>query len=62
MSPSPKQMARIQSAWSQAMPPLAVAAELRLVPLTVIREYVRLDCFNTTNPVPLFQPERELSH
>lgn len=35
--------ADIYSAWCQAMPPLQVAKALRLVPATVIAEYVRLD-------------------
>ena len=35
--------ADIYSAWCQALPPLQVAKALRLVPLTVIAEYVRLD-------------------
>ena len=35
--------ADIYSAWCQAMPPLQVAKALRLVPATVISEYVRLD-------------------
>lgn len=35
--------ANIYSAWSQGLPPLQVAQALRLVPLTVITEYVRLD-------------------
>jgi len=35
--------ADIYSAWSQSMPPLQVAKALRLVPETVIAEYVRLD-------------------
>lgn len=43
MKPSPEQMANIYSAWCQALPPLQVAKALRLVPMTVITEYVRLD-------------------
>jgi len=35
--------ADIYSAWSQGLPPLEVAAKLRLSPHTVIAEYVRLD-------------------
>jgi len=36
-------LADIYSAWCQALPPLQVAKALRLVPSTVITEYVRLD-------------------
>lgn len=36
-------LADIYSAWCQALPPLQVAKALRLVPETVISEYVRLD-------------------
>jgi hypothetical protein len=43
MKPSSEQMQRIYIAWSYGRPPLTVAKELRLAPLTVIREYVRLD-------------------
>ena len=35
--------AEIYSAWCQGFPPLQVAKALRLVPITVITEYVRLD-------------------
>lgn len=35
--------AEIYSAWCQGLPPLEVAKALRLVPMTVITEYVRLD-------------------
>jgi hypothetical protein len=35
--------ADIYSAWCQGLPPLQVAKALRLVPMTVISEYVRLD-------------------
>jgi hypothetical protein len=35
--------AEIYSAWCQGFPPLEVAKALRLVPITVITEYVRLD-------------------
>lgn len=40
---SPNTRAEIYSAWSRGLPPLEVAKALRLAPLTVIREYVRLD-------------------
>lgn len=43
MKPSLQQMADIYSAWTQFLPPLEVAKTLRLAPLTVIREYIRLD-------------------
>jgi hypothetical protein len=43
MKPSAEQMDRIYLAWQQGLPPTEVAKRLRLVPLTVIREYVRLD-------------------
>jgi len=43
MKPSSEQMDRIYQAWQRGLPPIQVAEELRLVPLTVIREYVRLD-------------------
>lgn len=46
-------LADIYSAWCQAMPPLQVAKALRLVPLTVITEYVRLDDEHRSNPVTL---------
>jgi hypothetical protein len=39
----PETLAEIYSAWCQGFPPLQVAKALRLVPLTVITEYVRLD-------------------
>lgn len=38
--------ADIYSAWSRGLPPIEVAKTLRLAPLTVIREYVRLDSLN----------------
>jgi hypothetical protein len=44
MKPSPFQMSNIYQAWSHAVPPLEAARLLRLVPSTVIAEYVRLDC------------------
>lgn len=40
---SAQTLADIYSAWCQALPPLQVAKALRLVPETVIAEYVRLD-------------------
>jgi len=43
MKPSPYQMSNIYQAWSHAVPPLVAAQMLRLVPATVIAEYVRLD-------------------
>lgn len=49
MKPSPFQMSNIYQAWSRGLPPLAVAAELRLVPMTVIAEYVRLDELSSSN-------------
>lgn len=36
-------LADIYSAWCQGFPPLQLAKALRLVPETVIAEYVRLD-------------------
>ena len=51
MRPSPEQMDRIYQAWQLALPPITTAQELRLVPLTVIREYVRLDDTRGTNTV-----------
>ena len=41
--PSQDQLSRIYDAWLLSLPPLEVAAYLRLSPITVIREYVRLD-------------------
>lgn len=43
MRPSLDQMNHIYEAWRKSLPPLFVAQTLRLVPMTVIREYVRLD-------------------
>jgi hypothetical protein len=43
MRPSAEQMDHIYQAWRNGMPPITTAQRLRLVPLTVIREYVRLD-------------------
>ena len=54
MRPSPEQMDRIYQAWQRGLGPVAVAKQLRLVPMTVIREYVRLDELHG------FQPESEL--
>lgn len=51
MRPSPEQMDRIYQAWQRKLPPITTAQELRLVPLTVIREYVRLDDTRGTNTV-----------
>lgn len=41
--PSQDQLSRIYDAWLLSFPPLEVATYLRLSPITVIREYVRLD-------------------
>ena len=43
MKPSANQYISIYHAWKACAPPLAVAKALRLVPATVIREYLRLD-------------------
>lgn len=43
MKPSTQQMADIYSAWERGLPPSQVAQALRLVYMTVLREYVRLD-------------------
>lgn len=43
-------LADIYSAWCQGFPPLQVAKALRLVPSTVITEYVRLDDLARFNP------------
>lgn len=48
MRPSAEQMDRIYQAWQRSLPPLQVAKALRLVPATVITEYVRLD--DQSNP------------
>jgi hypothetical protein len=48
MRPSAEQMDRIYQAWRDGLPPITTAQELRLVPLTVIREFVRLD--DESNP------------
>jgi hypothetical protein len=47
MKPSPFQMSNIYLAYQQGVPPLTVASVLRLVPSTVIAEYVRLDCIQS---------------
>lgn len=49
MKPSPFQMSNIYQAWCRGLPPLEIAAELRLVPITVIAEYVRLDDLSQPN-------------
>jgi hypothetical protein len=46
---SAQTLADIYSAWCQALPPLQVAKALRLVPETVIAEYVRLDDLARSN-------------
>lgn len=43
MKPSALQYDRIYQAWQQGMPPTVVAQRLRLVLMTIIREYIRLD-------------------
>ena len=43
MKPSPFQMSNIYQAYRAGMPPLDAASLLRLSPLTVITEYLRLD-------------------
>jgi hypothetical protein len=43
-------LADIYSAWCQGFPPLELAKALRLVPETVIAEYVRLDDLARFNP------------
>lgn len=47
---SAETLADIYSAWCQALPPIQVAKALRLVPETVIAEYVRLDDLVRFNP------------
>lgn len=49
MKPSPFQMSNIYLAYRAGMSPLEAAALLRLVPSTVIAEYVRLDCIHQTS-------------
>ncbi len=43
MKPSAEQYISIYHAWKASAPPLKVAKALRLVPATVIAEYLRLD-------------------
>lgn len=43
MKPSPFQMSNIYQCYRAGVSPLAAASMLRLVPSTVIAEYVRLD-------------------
>lgn len=43
MKPSKEQYAHIYTCWKHSLPPMKVAKQLQLVPLTVIKEYVRLD-------------------
>jgi hypothetical protein len=60
MKPSPEQMDHIYSAWCQALPPLQVAKALRLVPTTVITEYVRLDdAHRPTHVAPVMGPSSD---
>lgn len=47
MKPSPFQMSNIYQAYRSGLSPLEAASLLRLVPSTVIAEYVRLDCIST---------------
>lgn len=47
MKPSPFQISNIYQCYRAGLPPLAVASLLRLVPATVIAEYVRLDCLTS---------------
>ena len=47
MKPSAHQMSNIYQAYRQGLSPLAAASLLRLVPATVIAEYVRLDSIST---------------
>jgi hypothetical protein len=49
MKPSPFQMSNIYQAYRQGLSPLEAASLLRLVPSTVIAEYVRLDCLSQPN-------------
>lgn len=46
MKPSQFQMSNIYQAWCRGLGPIDVASVLRLAPITVIREYVRLDELN----------------
>lgn len=43
MKPSLEQYSRIYQGWSKSLSPLSLARTLRLVPATVIAEYIRLD-------------------
>lgn len=43
MKPSPEQYSHIHEAYLLSLPPLKVARALRLTPITVIKEYLRLD-------------------
>ena len=43
MRASNDQYLRIYYAWKKSLPPMQIAKQLKLVPLTVIREYLRLD-------------------
>ena len=47
MKPSPFQISNIYQCYRAGLPPLEAASLLRLVPATVIAEYVRLDCITT---------------
>jgi hypothetical protein len=49
MKPSPFQMSNIYQAYRAGLSPLEAASLLRLVPSTVIAEYVRLDCISQPN-------------
>lgn len=47
MKPSPFQISNIYQAYRAGLSPMQTAQLLRLVPSTVIAEYVRLDCITT---------------
>lgn len=47
MKPSPFQISNIYQCYRIGRTPLETASLLRLVPATVIAEYVRLDCITT---------------
>lgn len=47
---SAETLAYIYSGWCQSFPPIELARLLRLVPQTVIAEYVRLDDLVRFNP------------
>lgn len=49
MKPSLFQISNIYQCYRAGLSPLEAAAMLRLVPITVIAEYVRLDCFTQPN-------------